>query len=262
MAWSLSGTTTKVRLWSLLLSVLCAALIVFHGFRGEWYATAGALPVIVVLSAVGQRKVIGKGLLLVAIAVGLVAMLGILSPYVFAYSPVESVIDRALSPFEIGGADSSLTSRLEEVQWAWPQILVRPILGWGVAVPVNPVLLRLGMVAYGVHSGYMYLLLNYGFVGLVASLWLMASYFRYAWRTLGLVQNTSQRALIVGFMGYTAHMLLTGFINTGFAGASGMVLLSIGFVLTVVLGERARQASIAASAVQCSPQKSLLAPRS
>jgi len=242
-AWTLFSKKLKIRFGTSILTICFAMLIIFHGFRGLWYSTAAAL-LLIFVSVIIKRKVISKGLFLIVIAVVIFSLLSILSPHLPISNSFKSVIPRTLSLFDFNNPDFSFFGRFEELQWGWPLILARPILGWGVNVPPNPIFLKTGLVTPFVHIGYESLLLNYGFLGLFAFLWLIGVYFKYTWRTLMLLHDPFQRGLILGFMGYTAQLLLASLTNPGVAETSGVVLLILGFTITVLLGDQIQKARI------------------
>lgn len=241
VAQMLGDTPRMVRMASLLLTIVCVMAILVHGFRGYWYATLGAVPIMIVLSLVVQRREKWKGPRVIGIVVVLVLVPFFSSSFLLTSDPVNYLVERVFAPFDLMTTDYSIIGRLEELRWSWPLILSRPILGWGGSAPVNPMLAARGTPWSFIHIGYASHLMTYGFAGLIVFLWLILAYFRYAWDALKHVPDAVARALIVGFVGFTVQTLLVGFTNPGFAETSGVILLNIGFALTIGLAEHARK---------------------
>ena len=234
VAIEISNAGKKVKLESLLLIIICSISIVIHGFRSYWYATIAALFVVILISMKGDRYAfvkIGKILTTVTIVSFLMVVLINYSPSLLASGPFHSVWERAVSPFS-HSLDLSLSYRFEELQWAVSIIFEHPILGWGVSFP------RLGYAWKLVNSGYLDLLIYYGFVGLLALFYVVITYWFYAWKRLDLSSDVFQRSLLVAFMGYTVLLLINAVSSPTFVEAAEVILLNVGFVQMISLKER------------------------
>jgi O-antigen ligase len=246
LAILLSPAGFKTKLIYGLLFFVAAASIVVNGFRSYWYATAFASVVVFLLSLKVQRKTVEKIFFPVAFFVILAVILAVFFQNFLPQTLLNYMWERASSIFVNGIQDPSASFRLLEWRWGLQKVLERPVFGWGVSFPVKPATLDLG-VNNGwllLHSGYLDLLLYYGFVGILVFIFVYLNSLRYAYNILKRITGASQKSLVVAFLGYMVLLLIVAIANPTFAEAPEVILLNIGFALMVFLGQDVQRNSI------------------
>jgi hypothetical protein len=141
--------------------------------------------------------------------------------FVFGSKPkdfIVSVSDRAISLFagQKIFPSGSLEWRKAENKYAIEQIISHPILGIGLGNNYRPENIWQGGAASYIHNGYLWIMLNMGFTGLLIYFWFYVRFLINGLLYLKKIKDDFLKSSIFGFMLSGIGILLASFVNPMF----------------------------------------------
>jgi O-antigen ligase len=197
-----------------IITVLGIALLLTLA-RNLLISTAISLGVLAILLSKRQLpRLVVNGVLMTAIAIGILATIQILwpGPNILRYFSLYISRFTHLFSTPVYSPQETLAWRWNEFLYAWPKLLKNPILGIGLYTQYRPPFYVGDQLLGYIHNAYLWLWLKTGLLGLLAFLWLSFRFlsrgFRY-WRS---TPDSSLRATVLGFTLMYLAMIISNLV--------------------------------------------------